>query len=113
MLSVSLGVKNKLRSREEETMNYQINLIKNAMIRAGVWTEESPESVKSYKDSPTINLWHSIQCIHLPLRRDGTISQPEYLAPRLSNYIDTESEHQDILKLVIELDSISPTIEKK
>ena len=93
-------------------MKTQIDLIKEAMQQAGVWSNETPDWIKYYKEGPIVNIWQWLQFIHLPLRTSGIIEQPHYLAPQLRNYMDADLLHKKILQLVIELDSITPTIEK-
>lgn len=67
---------------------------------------------KNYQENHIIDVWQWLQYIYLPMRRNGTISQPHYIAPIISPFLNTEPKYREILQLVIELDSISPTIEK-
>lgn len=94
-------------------MNVQIDIIEETMKKVGVWSTEIPGWIKNYQEHHIIDVWQWLQYIYLPMRRNGTISQPHYIAPILSPFLNTEPEYREILQLVIELDSISPTIEKK
>ena len=93
-------------------MNTQIDLIKEAMQQAGVWSNETPDWIRNYNEGPIVNIWQWLQFIHLPLRSSGVIHQPHYLAPQLRSYMNADPLQRKILQLVIELDSITPTIEK-
>ena len=91
----------------------QIEIIEEAMKKAEVWSNRIPAWISNYNENNIIDIWQWLQFIYLPMRRNGTISEPHYIAPILSPYIYTETKYRDILQLVIELDSISPTLEKK
>lgn len=93
--------------------NVQIEIIEEAMKKAGVWTTEIPGWIRNYQENNIINIWQWLQYIYLPMRLNGTLSKPHYIAPIISPYMNTESKYQEILQLVIELDAISSTIEKK
>ena len=93
-------------------MNTQIELIKEAMKEAGVWSEEVPQWIKYYREGRIDNIWQWLQFIHLPMRSAGIIDQPNYLAPQLVNYMNGDPMQRKIMQLVIELDAITPTIEK-
>lgn len=93
-------------------MNIQIELIKEAMQQAGVWSREVPDWIRNYKEGQIVDIWQWLQFIHLPLRSSGIINQPNYLAPQLSNYLDGDPLQQKIIQLVIELDSITSTFHK-
>ena len=41
---------------------------------------------------------------------NGALYKPDYLAPQLSAYMNNAPDHEKILQLVIELDSITSTI---
>jgi hypothetical protein len=90
-----------------------IDLIRHSMQQAGVWSYEIPAWID--KQSPEIipNVWEWLQYIYLPMRLNGTWYKPHYIAPVLSPYMNTTPELRQILQLVIELDSITPTREKK
>jgi uncharacterized protein YqcC (DUF446 family) len=88
----------------------QIALIEDAMRIAGVWSEEIPDWIRSYREGPIPDIWEWLQFIHLPMRLNGTIKKAEYLAPRLSPFTNGNADHQNILQLVIELDSITSTL---
>ncbi len=93
--------------------NVQIEIIEEAMKKAGVWTTEIPSWIRNYQENNIMNIWQWLQYIYLPMRLNGTLSKPHYIAPIISSYMNTESKYQEILQLVIELDAISSTIEKK
>ena len=93
-------------------MKIQLALIKEAMQEAGVWSAEAPDWIHNYNKGPIVDIWQWLQFIHLPLRSSGIIHQPNYLAPQLSNYINGDPLHHKILQLVIELDSITSTLNK-
>lgn len=93
-------------------MNTQIDLIKEAMQQAGVWSQETPDWIRNYNEGPIVNIWQWLQFIHLPMRSAGIIDQPNYLAPQLKSYMNGDPLQRRIMQLVIELDSITPTIEK-
>lgn len=97
---------------KEEALHIQIDLIKDAMQKAGVWSNEAPDWIRNYKEGPIVNIWQWLQFIHLPLRSSGIIHYPNYLAPQLSTYINGDPLHSKILQLVIELDSITSTLNK-
>jgi uncharacterized protein YqcC (DUF446 family) len=94
------------------SISAQINLIEEAMKKAGVWSEELPDWIQNYSEDHIVNIWQWLQFIHLPMRMDGSFRQMPYLAPRLSAYMDSDPAHRDILQLVIELDSLTSTISK-
>lgn len=91
-------------------MNAQINLIIEAMKQAGVWSNETPDWIRNYNQGPIDNIWQWLQYIHLPMRLQGALYKPDYLAPQLSAYMNNAPDHEKILQLVIELDSITSTI---
>jgi uncharacterized protein YqcC (DUF446 family) len=90
----------------------QIESIEHAMKNAGVWSQEIPEWVQTYSHGAIPNIWEWLQFIYLPLRSNGTLQKPHYLALILSPYMNAAPEYRNILQLVIELDSLSPTIQK-
>lgn len=90
----------------------QIKLIEGAMKQAGVWSDLQPSWINAYNGGRIENYWEWLQFIHLPERLKRTDMKPGYLAPQLSKFIDTSPEHQYILQLVIELDSLTSTIER-
>ncbi len=91
----------------------QIKQIETAMQKAEVWSKEVPSWIKNYQLDQIPDIWQWLQFIYLPLRLQGTISEPHYIAPILSPYLNDEKKYRHILQLVIELDSISPTLEIK
>jgi hypothetical protein len=93
-------------------LQMQINLIEQAMKDAGVWSFEVPAWVQTYTGGPVPDIWHWLQFIHLPMRMQGHLHKPGYLAPQLISYMNGNQAHQKILQLVIELDSLSPTLQK-
>lgn len=93
--------------------NVQIEIIEEAMKKAGVWSTHIPGWISNYRENNIIDIWQWLQFIYLPMRRNGTLSEPHYIAPILSPYLNAETSYSHILQLVIELDSITPTIEKK
>lgn len=99
-------------STARNQVNAQINLIQQAMKDAGVWSNEIPEWICHYHGGPIVNIWQWLQFIHLPLRNNGKIKKPQYLAPQISKYVDSDPSHRQILQLVIELDSITSTLHK-
>jgi len=94
-------------------MNHQIELIKDAMQEAGVWSKETPDWTKHYQDGHEFDIWQWLQFIHLPLRISGVIEHADYLAPQLRSYMHADPSHKKILQLVIELDSITPTLKNQ
>ena len=97
-------------SNDETTVQQQIEYIRDAMKKAGVWSDQAPAWVQQYTHGAIPNIWEWLQFIYLPMRICGTHHTPHYLAPILSPYMDSGPEYKWILQLVIELDSISPTI---
>jgi uncharacterized protein YqcC (DUF446 family) len=93
-------------------INVQIEIIEDAMKKAGVWSSEIPEWLRNYHKNNIIDIWQWLQFIYLPLKRNGSISQPHYVAPMLSPYLNAEEKYRHILQLVIELDAISPAFHK-
>ncbi len=79
---------------------------------AEVWSAEVPSWIKNYQHDHIPDIWQWLQYIYLPMRLNGTLSEPHYIAPILSPYLNAETKYREILQLVIELDAISPTIEK-
>src|SRR4029078_3832902 len=94
-----------------QTIKVQIDLIEEAMKKAGVWSMEEPEWVTHYHGEPIPNVWQWLQYIHLPMRVRGSVQKPRYIAPLLSPYMNSEAPFLQILQLVIELDSISTTLQ--
>lgn len=90
----------------------QIERIKKAMMLAGVWSTEIPSWLDHYQLDQIPNIWEWLQYIYLPMRLNGDWFKPHYIAPVLSPYMNTTPELLQILKLVIELDSMSSTLEK-
>lgn len=99
--------------KEVSPIQVQITLIEEAMKKAGVWTNRTPQWVFHYQGEGTPDIWEWLQFIYLPMRSRGEACPPHLLAPLLSAHLDFKSELQNILQLVIELDSLSPTIETK
>ena len=97
---------------EINSLHEQVDLIKEAMKKAGVWTKESPEWVRNYQEGQIVNIWQWLQFIHLPIREAGNLQKPYYLAPQLSQYMNEDPAKTQILQLVIELDSITSTLHK-
>jgi uncharacterized protein YqcC (DUF446 family) len=96
-----------------DVIRMQIELIKSAMAKAGVWSHEIPAWIDQASPTQIPDIWQWLQYIYLPMRMNETWYKPHYIAPVLSPYMNTTPELKQILQLVIELDSISPTIEKK
>jgi len=96
-----------------ESLLPQIHLIEKAMKEAGVWSPEIPEWVIQYNQEIFPDVWQWLQFIYLPLRLHRAITPPHYLAPIVSPYMLSESHTTNLLQLIIELDSISSTLEKK
>ena len=92
-------------------MQDQIDLIKEAMKQAGVWSKEVPDWIRNYNEGPIDNIWQWLQFIHLPMKSNGNLLHATYLAPQISAYTREDAALQHILQLVIELDAISPTID--
>jgi hypothetical protein len=93
-------------------MNNQIERINEALKQAGVSSEDIQEWIQYYNQSRIDNIWQGLQFIHLPMRMAGIINQPHYLAPQLGTYMNDDPLQRKIMQLVIELDAITPTIEK-
>ena len=93
------------------SVQVQINLIEQAMKDADVWSYQTPEWIHSFTGGQVPDIWQWLQYIHLPLRQKGDIHINDYLAPQLASFIDGDASHQQILKLIIELDALSPTLE--
>ena len=98
--------------RREPQIHYQIKMIEQAMKDAGVWTYNTPEWLYSYSEGRIPDIWQWLQYIQLPLRMKGDLQMNEYLAPQIASFLNDDSTHQQILKLIIELDALSPTLEK-
>jgi hypothetical protein len=94
-----------------EDIRLQIEFIKKAMVDAGVWSEEIPDWLDFYNVEQIPDIWQWLQYIYLPMRLNGKWFKPHYIAPVLGPYMNTTPALKQILQLVIELDSISPTIE--
>lgn len=90
----------------------QIDRIKQAMMQAGVWSTEIPSWLDQYQLDQIPDIWQWLQYIYLPMRLNGQWFKPHYIAPVIGPYLNTTPELQRILQLVIELDSLSPTLEK-
>jgi uncharacterized protein YqcC (DUF446 family) len=99
-------------SQNQKVLHAQINQIQKAMKQSGVWTEQAPSWVKNYSNDQIPDIWQWLQYIYLPMRLNGTISEPHYIAPIVSPFLKSEIKYREILQLVIELDSLSPTINK-
>src|SRR3989337_4478082 len=95
------------------SLEMQIRLIEEAMRNAGVLSSETPEWIKNYNNEKIENIWHWLQFVHLPMRMNGTFNSTRYLAPQISAHLNSDQSFQQILQLIIELDSISSTLEKK
>ncbi|HZV71099.1 MAG TPA: hypothetical protein VFG10_16205 [Saprospiraceae bacterium] len=96
-----------------DSIQIQIDLIEEAMKKAGVWSTEIPDWITRYREEPIPDIWQWLQYIYLPMRLKGAVHKPHYIAPLLRPYMNTESPFKEILHLVIQLDSISSTIQKK
>ena len=112
-MQLSLIQNHQIMSTHQNLLHEQIDLIQKAMKTAGVWSDKIPSWAKNYQLDQIPNIWQWLQYIYLPMRLNGTITEPHYIAPIVSPYMTTESKFREILQLVIELDSISSTIEKK
>ncbi|MEP6793810.1 MAG: hypothetical protein ABJB16_05750 [Saprospiraceae bacterium] len=95
-----------------DSIQAQINLIEEAMKKAGVWSHEIPDWITRYREEPIPDIWQWLQYIYLPMRLKGIPHKPYYIAPLLKPYMNSEAPFNQILQLVIELDSISSTIQK-
>ena len=100
-------------AQAEDALVHQIHLIEEAMKAAGVWSKEAPVWIHHYSAEHIPDIWQWLQYIYLPMRLNGTVRKPHYIAPILGPYMATEPRLRQILQLVVELDSISSTIEKK
>ncbi len=98
--------------RQEPQIHYQIKMIEQAMKDAGVWTYNNPEWLHSYSGGRIPNVWQWLQYIHLPFRMKGGFQTNEYLAPQIASFINGDSSNQQILKLIIELDSMTNTLKQ-
>jgi len=98
---------------EQHALAHQIRLIQEAMKEAGVWSNQAPIWIHHYSTEEIPNIWEWLQYIYLPMRLNGTVTKPHYVAPILSPYMKSDPQLNNILQLVIELDSISTTLEKK
>lgn len=103
----------KAKPTTSDPITIQIELIKQSMREVGVWSNEVPAWIGRYAPEEIPDIWQWLQFIYLPMRSNGTISEPHYIAPIVSPYLNKETKYRHILQLVIELDSISPTLEKK
>lgn len=97
----------------ENPLAHQIHLIETAMKEAGVWSSEIPAWIQDYSIADIPDIWQWLQYIYLPMRLNGSLTKPHYIAPILGPYMSTEPRLKQILQLVVELDSISSTLEKK
>ena len=100
-----------MRAQKDE-LNLQIHLIEEAMKKAGLWSMHAPDWISQYQEGRIVDIWQWLQFIHLPMRRSGRIKLPNYLAPQIRHYMKSEPDHRRILQLVIELDSITSTLDK-
>lgn len=82
------------------------------MENAGVWTENTPPWVHAYTEGTIPDIWQWMQFIYLPMRLQGIIKHPEYLAPQLNAHIKHNPDFTPILQLTIELDALTPTFQK-
>lgn len=99
-------------SQYPNPLHVQIELIEEAMKTAGVWSSDIPEWIGNYEEGHIENVWQWLQFIHLPMRLNGSIKNPHYIAPQVSQYMNGAVDHRRILQLVIELDSITSTLHK-
>ena len=90
----------------------QIELIRSAMMKAGVWSSEIPKWIDNASPHQIPDIWEWLQYIYLPMRMNDTWYKPHYIAPVIGPYLNTTPELKRILQLVIELDSLSTTFEK-
>jgi|SRR3990170_7447178 len=97
---------------KQNSLTTQISLIEEAMKNAGVWSPEVPEWIRCYDNGKIENIWQWLQFIHLPMRIKGSLNTTGYLAPQIREHINPGASHQQILQLIIELDSISSTLSK-
>jgi hypothetical protein len=97
---------------QHNTLDSQVILIQKAMQRAGVWSEKTPEWVKSYDHGTIPDIWQWMQFIYLPMRLSGSGEEIEYLAPKINAYIKNNPALMPILQLTIELDALTPTFQK-
>ncbi len=88
----------------------QINLIEEAMKKAGVWSADPPTWITDFQEGNVSNIWQWLQYIHLPMRLHNVSRNHQYLAPQLMQHLGSDPGHLQILQLIIELDSISPTL---
>ena len=95
-----------------QTLEAQITLIRIAMENAGVWAEKTPPWVHAYTDGTIPDIWQWMQFIYLPMRLQGTLKDPDYLAPQLNAHIKQNPAFTPILQLTIELDALTPTFQK-
>ena len=95
----------------QNNVQFQISLIEEAMKKAGLWSDSPPDWVSHYTDTSITDFWQWLQFIHLPMRAEGKLLPTNYLAPQLGAYTKHDTDLQNILQLVIELDAISPTID--
>ena len=95
-----------------DELSQQIELIRSAMMKAGVWSNEIPQWIDNASPHQIPDIWQWLQYIYLPMRLNDTWFKPHYIAPVISPYLNTTPELKQILQLVIELDSISSTLEK-
>ena len=99
-------------SARNEVLKNQISLIEGAMKKAGLWSHNVPDWIRTYKEGPIENVWQWLQFIHLPMRRNGNIDNSRYLAPQVSAHLESDTSHDELLQLIIELDSITSTLHK-
>ena len=97
--------------KDDSSIQSQIQLIEDAMKKAGVWANRTPGWVYNYKGESAPDIWEWLQFIYLPMRSRGESCPPHLLAPLVAGHLEPEPMLQNILRLVIELDSLSPTIE--
>lgn len=99
-------------SSRQQILCHQIELIHQAMQQAGLWSSEMPAWIYAYDQGPVPDVWQWMQYIYLPMRLAGTIDHPEYLAPKINAHINNNPALTLILQLIIELDAITPAIQK-
>ena len=87
----------------------QIELIEDAMKKAGVWSNEIPEWVNNYHAGYANDIWQWLQFIYLPMRKTGSSPNSPYLATQLISHLNSNPTYIPILQKIIELDAITPT----
>ena len=89
----------------------QIKLIEDAMRESGIWSEAVPEWVHQYQGDVIPDIWQWLQFVYLPVRLEGIVSAPNYLAPQIRAHLSAPmTDNSLLMQRIIELDAMTSTI---